>query len=42
MTRRQYRIILDLFHEYNDAFHSLAADIKAEFYSILHGSKEAK
>ena len=37
MSRKQYYIILDLFHEYNDAFNSLSPEIKDKYYALLNG-----
>ena len=36
MSDRQYQVLLDLFNEWNEAFHSLSADVKAKFYDRLY------
>jgi len=38
MTDRQYSILLDLYHEYNEAFQSLPNSILRAFYvKLQHG-----
>jgi len=36
MTDTQYRVLLDLFNEWNEAFHSLAPHVKDAFYDRLY------
>lgn len=36
MTETQYRILLDLYHEYNEAFNTLSSEIKQLFLQRLH------
>lgn len=36
MTDTQYRVLLDLFNEWNEAFHSLSAEVKGKFYDRLY------
>jgi hypothetical protein len=36
MTDTQYRVVMDLFIEYNKAFHSLPPHITAAFYDRLY------
>lgn len=36
MSDKQYAILLDLFHEYNEAFLTLSQEVKAAFYARLH------
>lgn len=36
MSDKQYAILLDLFHEYNEAFLSLSNEVKAKFYEKLY------
>ena len=37
MSRKQYQLILALFHEYNEAFQCLSPEIKDKFYGLLNG-----
>jgi hypothetical protein len=37
MTEKQYYLLLDLYHEYNDAFRSLPQSIQDAYYDILFG-----
>lgn len=39
MTRRQYQVILDLFHEFNVAYWQVSEEIRNEFQDILMGRK---
>lgn len=36
MTDKQYQVLLDLFSKYNEAFHTLATDVKMAFYDRLY------
>lgn len=36
MTDKQYQVLLDLFNEWNEAFHTLAPSVKAAFYDRLY------
>lgn len=36
MSDTQYRILLDLFHEYHEAFLTLSQEVKDKFYARLH------
>ena len=36
LTYTQYRILLDLYHEFNEAFVALPDDIKQAFYNRLY------
>ena len=36
MSEKQYQILLDLFHEYHDAFLTLSQEVKAKFYEKLY------
>lgn len=36
LTEKQYRILLDLYNEFNEAFLSLADHIKEAFYRRLY------
>ena len=37
LTDKQYAVLLDLFHELNDAFLALPQQYRDAFYSRLHG-----
>jgi hypothetical protein len=36
MSEKQYQVLLDLFHEYNEAFLSLSQEIRTKFYARLY------
>lgn len=36
MSDKQYSILLDLFHEYNEAFNALPDSIKQAYYARLY------
>jgi hypothetical protein len=36
MTESQYRILLVLYHQYNDAFKTLSSDIQDAFFHRLY------
>jgi len=36
MTEKQYQILLELYHEYNEAFECLSAEIKTKYYNLLY------
>lgn len=36
MSDKQYQILLDLFHEFNEAFLTLSPEVKSAFYARLH------
>lgn len=40
MTRKQYQIILDLYHEFPKDFHLISQDTKTMFYDILYCRRE--
>lgn len=40
MTRKQYAILLELFHQYNAAFQSLDEKIKELFFDYLYCRKD--
>ena len=39
MTEKQYQLLLNLYHEYNAAFISLAPSIQDAFYDLLFARK---
>lgn len=36
MTNKQYRILMELYHEYNEAFQALPLDVRNMFYARLY------
>lgn len=42
LSNKQYLLLLDLFHELNEAFVALPADIKAAFYERLQARNHAR
>jgi len=40
MTRKQYQLILALYHNYNEAFKSLSQEIKDKYFDILYSHNQ--
>jgi hypothetical protein len=36
MTEKQFQMLLDLYHNYNEAFNSLSKEIKDKYYTRLY------
>ena len=40
MTEKEYNIILNLFHEFNEDFYLIRQSVRDNFYDILYGRKK--
>jgi len=40
MNTKQYKILIDLYIEFNSDFHLISEKTKKNFYDILHGIKD--